>query len=341
MVPQQEDTKVCATMETEDTNSDADTGVDPNIDDDTKNTNINNIFYNRNENGQRMFGDDYIFDTGNYGIYEIPFLKERKPYKTSRSTEKTTSFDHFSGFDPLFEDAAKVQHVPKTASLNTEQETKEFFENLGRRLEESLAEKPKETDLTIPVDIPVTEENAVDEHREFTECVCDNTNFFTNDFPKNHEELIIKSNDEELKALKEEIVKVENLILELNIMSQFEKTDITSDVFTTSEFKYLIKRNNVEYAFADEMKVAVSIVNSVANDEVKKLTTDGTHVFLRADREGCRVQIYTQAIGFLMNSGISKNTVFEIVPVRKIFFVRPDPVGFSKEEVKRFIPEKQ
>ena len=118
-----------------------------------------------------------------------------------------------------------------------------------------------------------------------------------------------------------------------------EKTDVTNEVFMTTETKYLIKKNGVEYAFADELKVAISIVNSIANDEVKKLRTDKMHVFLRSDRDDCRVQIYTQSIGVIMNSYISKNTVYEVFPVKRIFYVHQEPVGLSKEEVKRFVPD--
>jgi len=260
---------------------------------------------NENMCNKDMCTKDFIFDTEGYGIYEIPFLKDHTPFKTSNLIEKNINsfdIDPFTGFDPLFQEN----------SIKESDKTVEFFESLGQRLdlalktEQATIKNFEEKQFSSDSVSPVKKECSVSEDILFE------------------------------KVLKEEIFKAENLILEINNMTHIEKTDVTADTFLTSETKYLIKRNGVEYAFADEEKVAISIVNSLATDEVKKLTNDRTHVFLRADREDRRVQIYTQAIGIIMNSGITKNTIFEILPVRKIFFVHSDPVGFSKEEVKRF-----
>jgi len=313
----QENTKASNITVTEGTSVGTDTSTNVNIGATAfiPNTDINNIFIGYSNpdtsNASNMYGQDYIFDFPGYDRFEMPFLKDqtlKNPLKCpSGCSGGNEELETFSGFDPLFKDELKLEKAEK--------ETLEFFENLGKRLEENIAQKNAEAESL----------NAVKDKPE----------------DKSEEKIIVTPDDnEELKELKEEIFKVENLILELSNMNpKVEKTDVTNEVFMTTETKYLIKKNGVEYAFADELKVAISIVNSIANDEVKKLRTDKMHVFLRSDRDDCRVQIYTQSIGVIMNSYISKNTVYEVFPVKRIFYVHQEPVGLSKEEVKRFVPD--
>jgi hypothetical protein len=304
------------------------------------NTDIKNIFSSDNDTSD-MYGKDYIFDLSGYQCgYELPFLKDSK---TPCKNIKTVEIEPFSGFDPLFKDEQQKDDVVV------------FYENLGRRLEENIARVSMKSEPTTP-EVNFNRQPFVDNSESTLSSIpnicgrenIDNENInnenIGNESTDVSTEVTVTSDITELKELKEEIFKVEKIILELDNMSspapQIEKNDVTNEVFTTNEIKYLIKRNGVEYAFADELKIAISVVNSIANAEIKRLTTDKMHVFLRADRNDCRVQIYTQSIGIVLNGTVCKNTVYEIFPVKRIFYVHQDPVGFSKEDAKKFIPEK-
>lgn len=94
---------------------------------------------------------------------------------------------------------------------------------------------------------------------------------------------------------------------------------ITSDVYTASIIKYLIRIDKEEFAFADDEKSALAIINSLANDEVKKLTNDSVRVFRRDLQDGKEVQVCTQAIGILMNGRVTKHTIIDVIPVPKVF----------------------
>lgn len=94
---------------------------------------------------------------------------------------------------------------------------------------------------------------------------------------------------------------------------------ITSDVYTASIIKYLIRIDKEEFAFADDEKSALAIINSLANDEVKKLTNDSVRVFRRDLQDGKEVQVCTQAIGILMNGRVIKHTIIDVIPVPKVF----------------------
>lgn len=98
-----------------------------------------------------------------------------------------------------------------------------------------------------------------------------------------------------------------------------KKEKITPEVFKTSETKFLVRQNGKVLHFADEEKAAISIINSIAKEEVKKLETSSTKVFSRniGDKE---VAIYTQSIGILMNGSIVKAHIFDIIPVSRAIF---------------------
>jgi hypothetical protein len=107
---------------------------------------------------------------------------------------------------------------------------------------------------------------------------------------------------------------------------------ITPDVFTASIIKYLVRIDKQEFAFADDEKTALAIINSLANAEVKKLANPGVKVFRRDLNDGKEVQICTQSLGVLMNGRVSRNTVIDLIPVPKVFIILPEPVGVSLQK---------
>lgn len=104
---------------------------------------------------------------------------------------------------------------------------------------------------------------------------------------------------------------------------------ITKEVFTTSELKYLVKIDGQEFAFADDLRSAYAIVNSIATAEVKKLSKPGKKVFRRDLDSESQVQVCTQTTGYLLNGGITKEMILTIVPVPRTFIVRSEPVGIT------------
>jgi hypothetical protein len=102
-------------------------------------------------------------------------------------------------------------------------------------------------------------------------------------------------------------------------MSSSKKEKITPEVFKTSETKFLVRQNGKVLFFADEEKIAISTINSIAKEEVRKMETNSTKVFSRSigDKE---VAIYTQSIGSVWNGAIVKAHIFDIIPVSRAIF---------------------
>ena len=107
---------------------------------------------------------------------------------------------------------------------------------------------------------------------------------------------------------------------------------ITPDVFTASIIKYLVRIDKQEFAFADDEKTAMAIINSLANSEVKKLTSPSVKVFRRDLNDGKEVHICTQALGVLVNGRVSKNMIIDLIAVPKVFIILPEPVGISLQK---------
>lgn len=95
---------------------------------------------------------------------------------------------------------------------------------------------------------------------------------------------------------------------------------IAPNVFSTSEAKYLIRIDKEEFAYADDEKSALSIINSLAIAEIKKLANTTTKVFRQDLHDGKEVRICTQALGYLVNGRITKNTVIDLVCIPKVVF---------------------
>jgi hypothetical protein len=121
---------------------------------------------------------------------------------------------------------------------------------------------------------------------------------------------------------KEEVKENETNILRGDRKME-DKIQITSNVFTTSDIKYLIRIDNEEFAFANDEKTALSIINSLAISEVKKLSGPNVKVFRQDLQNGKEIKICTQSLGVLMNGRVVRNILIDVIPVPRVFFELP------------------
>jgi hypothetical protein len=103
-----------------------------------------------------------------------------------------------------------------------------------------------------------------------------------------------------------------------------EKIKINSDVFTTSELKYLVRVDGKVFAFTDNEEDAVAIIASYATSEIKKLENPGVKVFSRELKDGKEVQIHTQNLGYVINGGLVKAHIIDMISVPRAVIVKKD-----------------
>lgn len=128
----------------------------------------------------------------------------------------------------------------------------------------------------------------------------------------------IFSKNEELKEKETNILKDNNK--ERNREMEEDRIAITPNVFTTSSIKYLIRIDKEEFAFADDEKTALLIINSLAISEVKRLSGPGVKVFRQDLQDGKEVKICTQSLGLLVNGRVIRSTIIDVIPVPKVWF---------------------
>lgn len=114
------------------------------------------------------------------------------------------------------------------------------------------------------------------------------------------------------------------------IKSTTNRKAVTMDVFTTEEFLYLIREDKREFAFANDEKTAMAIINSLANAEVKKISNPTIKVFREDLKDGKEIKVRTQTLGILVNGRVCRHVTYDIIPVPRIFITLPEPVGIPK-----------
>lgn len=131
---------------------------------------------------------------------------------------------------------------------------------------------------------------------------------------------------------------IENKVLDLgrnetfmeSTTSTVEKKGVTADVYTTNEYLFLVRVDAKEFAFANDEKCAIAIINSLANAEVKKLTAPGVRVSRTDVNDGKEARVYTQSLGLIANGRVCRHSTIDFISVPKVYITLPAPVGVPK-----------
>lgn len=216
---------------------------------------------------------------------------------------------------PLLHTDPPRQAMPVSVITETVPIEKDFIYDV------TVLEEPEVIDEEfLPVKIELKEEKESQEIEEQMEDIID---------PPTLEDVPEIFRDEGDKILVKEKEETNILEIKKEAMDTTGSIKITSDVFTVSVIKYLIRIDKEEFAFADDEKSALAIINSLANAEVKKLANPAVKVFRRDLHDGKEVQICTQTLGVVMNGRVSRNTVIDVIAVPKVFITMAEPVGVS------------
>lgn len=106
---------------------------------------------------------------------------------------------------------------------------------------------------------------------------------------------------------------------------------LTPEVHMNSHVLYLVRADKEEVCFCKTEKEAVLVIDSLAAAVQKEMTDEYTKVYREDVREGEKVILSTQALGFLINGGIHQAKVFDYVPVSQALYVKG----------RHFLPEKE
>jgi hypothetical protein len=114
---------------------------------------------------------------------------------------------------------------------------------------------------------------------------------------------------------------------------------LTPEVHMNSKVLYLVRVDKEEVCFCKTEKEAVLVIDSLAAAVQKELTDEYTKVYREDIRDGEKVILSTQTLGFLINGGIHQAKVFDYVPVSQALYVKGrHPLPDKEEYPQEFIP---
>ena len=100
---------------------------------------------------------------------------------------------------------------------------------------------------------------------------------------------------------------------------------VTSEVFTVSDIKYVVRVNGEPCVFFDTELDAISSIRSIAINESQRYEGPKTKVFLRHGNN--EIDICTQTPGYLFAGQVKVEVKIDITPVaRAIFVQRPSEI---------------
>lgn len=130
--------------------------------------------------------------------------------------------------------------------------------------------------------------------------------------PIEEKEVAIENKD----ILKDESNKeLKTVLLDNSMQSESKKNiTITDRLKVSFDHCYLVKQNGELVGYCDDHQTALSILNRIANAEVKKREKPKVKVFRRELKDGMEIQICTQTVG-LWNGKIVKDLVLTAFPI--------------------------
>jgi len=117
--------------------------------------------------------------------------------------------------------------------------------------------------------------------------------------------------------------------------------NLTPEVQMNSNILYLVRVDKEEVCFCSTEKEAILVIDSLAAAVQKEMVNEYTKVFREDDKEGEKVILFTQSIGFIMNGTIQQAKIFDYVPVSQSTYVKgrhPSLDSSEKNPAKDFIP---
>lgn len=95
---------------------------------------------------------------------------------------------------------------------------------------------------------------------------------------------------------------------------------VTPEVLMDGEVVYLIRIDGSEAAFADCQEDAMLIIDSIANDETKRMQNADTKVY--RENLGSSISLSTQKIGKFINGSLTPHMKIEALPIGRATFSR-------------------
>jgi len=105
-------------------------------------------------------------------------------------------------------------------------------------------------------------------------------------------------------------------------------TKLTPEVYLDDEARsYLIRINGEVVTVVDSEMDAWKIIDSIAEDEVKRLEQPFVKGLRRTMNEGSQVQLFTQAKGWLGNGPLVRVSIIDMVVVTRPCLLKAREIG--------------
>jgi|688.fasta_scaffold03339_19 hypothetical protein len=114
---------------------------------------------------------------------------------------------------------------------------------------------------------------------------------------------------------------------------------LTPEVHMRSEILYLVRVDKEEVCFCETEKEAILVIDSLAAAVQKEMTNEFVKVYREDIRNGEKVILSTQSLGYFMNGIISPSKTFDYVPVSQAKYIKGrHEIIKSEFEISNFIP---
>lgn len=115
---------------------------------------------------------------------------------------------------------------------------------------------------------------------------------------------------------------------------------LTPEVHMNSTVLYLVRVDKEEVCFCKTEQEAILVIDSLAAAIQKELTDEFTKVYREDIREGEKVILSTQSLGYLINGPLYQTKFFDYVPVSQASYIkgRHEIIPEQNDSSQDFIP---